>query len=86
MTCVLAAERQARQLFLDLLLLGPVLGARQSVRELEESVTLGVLGPEAGFDQLGDDAAGARPLDSSERPHPAGHTRGESHALSQRPH
>jgi len=72
------AEGQARQLFLDLLLLSTVLGPCQSVRKLEESITLGVLSLEPGFDQLRDDAAGARALDSSQRPYPAGHTNGRS--------
>ena len=47
------SEGQASQLFLDLLLLSTVLGPCQSVRELEESLALGVLHLEAGFDELG---------------------------------
>ncbi len=38
------AEGQARQLFLDSLLLSRVLGARQPVGKLEESIAFGVLG------------------------------------------
>jgi len=79
------AEGQARQLFLDSLLLSRVLGARQPVGKLEESIAFGVLGLKSGFDQLGDNAAGARPLRSSKRSNPAGYARGKSHTLSQRP-
>lgn len=61
------AEGQARQLFLDLLLLSTVLGPHQAVRELEESLALGVLGPETEVNQLRDDSAGAGLLGSGER-------------------
>ena len=52
------AEGQARQLFLDSLLLSRVLGARQPVGKLEESIAFGILGLKSGLDQLGNDAAG----------------------------
>jgi hypothetical protein len=39
---------------------------------LEEAVSFGVMDLETRFDQLGNDAAGARPLHASKRANPAG--------------
>jgi hypothetical protein len=44
-------------------------------------ITLGVLSLEAGFHQLGDDAAGARLLGSGQRLNASRKARGERHAL-----
>ena len=79
------AKGQARQLFLEQLLLGPVARPCKSVRELEKTIALSIVGLEPGFDQIGDDAASTRLLCPSERPYLAGHARREAHALSQDP-
>jgi len=78
------AKGQARQLLLELLLFCGVARPRQSVRQLEEVVSFGVVDLETRFNQFGDDAAGTRPLRPGERSDPAGHARGEVYALSQR--
>src|SRR5438093_8756650 len=61
-------ECEAGELLLELFLFDTILGQRQAIGKPEEPIALGILRLEARFDQLGNDSAGARLLDSGQRP------------------
>ena len=54
----LLAAGDAGEFFLEALAFGGVFGVGELVGEFEEAVVLGLLGLEAGFDQVDQDAAG----------------------------
>jgi hypothetical protein len=77
----LLAAGDAGEFFLEALAFGGVAGLGQAIGKLEEAIVLGLLGLQAGFDQIDQDATGSRVASFGQGADPLRNARGERDAL-----